>query len=241
MYGIDCSTRLNPTTAQALKNSGVMTIGRYLGYKLGLWNSITPDEVKAIHDAGMSIFLIFELNPTSVSYFNYEKGLSDAKQAIAEAEFLGVPRGLAIYFTVDYDAQPGDMSSIIDYLQGVRDGLGGKYLLGIYGSYTVIKSVQADRYYQTYAWSGGQTAPNHIMQYKNDVSLAGIKVDQDYVNDDAGLWFKQTVVAPVVTPVAPVVEDKDIYLSVRVLQSKADQAIRDINKLGFAAKKMDLA
>ncbi|SDG47109.1 N-acetylmuramoyl-L-alanine amidase family protein [Desulfosporosinus hippei] len=38
-----------------------------------------------------------------------------------------------------------------------------------------------------------------------------------------------------------IVEDKDIYLSVRVLQSKADQAIKDINKLGFAAKKLDLA
>ena len=36
-------------------------------------------------------------------------------------------------------------------------------------------------------------------------------------------------------------EDKDIYLSVRVRQSKADQAIVDINKLGFAAKRLDLA
>lgn len=44
-------------------------------------------------------------------------------------------------------------------------------------------------------------------------------------------------VAPVVTPVA----DKDIYLSVRVLQSKADQAIIDINKLGFACKVLPLA
>lgn len=43
-----------------------------------------------------------------------------------------------------------------------------------------------------------------------------------------------------VTVVAPTI-DKDIYLSVRVLQSKVDQAIVDINKLGFAAKKMDLA
>ena len=42
-------------------------------------------------------------------------------------------------------------------------------------------------------------------------------------------------VAPLVTSemiVKPVV-DKDIYLSVRVLQSKATQAILDINKLGL--------
>ena len=33
----------------------------------------------------------------------------------------------------------------------------------------------------------------------------------------------------------------DIYLSVRVRESLVDQAIKDINKLGFAAKKMELA
>ena len=46
---------------------------------------------------------------------------------------------------------------------------------------------------------------------------------------------------PVVIKVATVEADHDIYLSVRCYQSKADQAILDINKLGFAAKRMDLA
>jgi N-acetylmuramoyl-L-alanine amidase len=43
------------------------------------------------------------------------------------------------------------------------------------------------------------------------------------------------------TPPANVVADKDIYLSVRVLESKAEQAIIDINQLGFAAKRLELA
>lgn len=47
------------------------------------------------------------------------------------------------------------------------------------------------------------------------------------------------VVAPLAPTVAPA--DYDIYLSVRCYKSKADQAIKDINKLGFAAKVMDLA
>lgn len=48
-----------------------------------------------------------------------------------------------------------------------------------------------------------------------------------------------TPVTSVVTkgPIAP----DDIYLSVRVLEHLADQAIIDINKLGFACKRMDLA
>ena len=48
---------------------------------------------------------------------------------------------------------------------------------------------------------------------------------------------------PTEAPVAPVtkIHPNDIYLSVRVLDHLADQAIKDINGLGFAAKRMDLA
>jgi N-acetylmuramoyl-L-alanine amidase len=45
--------------------------------------------------------------------------------------------------------------------------------------------------------------------------------------------------APPTTPL--VTSDHDIYLSVRCYESKAEQAIKDINKLGFAAKKLELA
>ncbi|AFM39383.1 protein of unknown function (DUF1906) [Desulfosporosinus acidiphilus SJ4] len=188
MNGIDCVARLDTTGVQNLKKLGNLAIGRYLGYTLGWPKSLTPDEVKVVHDAGLAIFLIWESNPTSAGYFSYDKGVADAKQAITEAGFLNVPSGTAIYFTVDFDAQAGDMAVIQDYFRGVRDGLSGQYLTGIYGSFSVMKTIQADRYFQTYAWSAGQVAPNHIYQYNNNVSLAGILVDQDYVNNDAGLW-----------------------------------------------------
>lgn len=42
---------------------------------------------------------------------------------------------------------------------------------------------------------------------------------------------------PVKGPIAP----NDIYLSVRCLDNLADQAIKDINKLGFACQRLDLA
>lgn len=186
MEGIDCATKLTASSAQALKRAGIGAVGRYLGRTL--WNGLTPDEVNAIHNAGLSLFLIWELAPTKKAYFTYAKGVSDAAAAIVEAKYLGAPDGIAIYFTVDYDAQPGDMASIRDYFQGVKDGLGSKYLMGVYGSYAVMQSIDADRYFQTYAWSKGQKAPNHIYQYQNDVILAGIAVDRDYVNEDAGLW-----------------------------------------------------
>lgn len=41
--------------------------------------------------------------------------------------------------------------------------------------------------------------------------------------------------------VAPVVGDKDIYLSVRVLQSKSDALVKQIHSLGYACKVLPLA
>jgi len=61
------------------------------------------------------------------------------------------------------------------------------------------------------------------------------------VCDYFGYSYKALVVAPVVVPPVASAEDYDIHLSVRCYKSLAPQAIKDINKLGFAAKIMDLA
>ncbi|KLU64001.1 hypothetical protein DEAC_c39950 [Desulfosporosinus acididurans] len=191
MLGIDCGTRLNAATVQALKANGVKAVGRYLGHTL--WNGLTVAEVKAIHDGGLLLWLILELSPTQVSYFTYDKGVSDAQFALAEAQALGAPKGACIYFTVDYEAQAGDMAAIKDYLHGVHTVLTGKFLVGVYGSYYVIEAAKGasyppDRFYQTIAWSYKNVAPNDVYQYTNTSKLAGITVDMDYVNDNAGLW-----------------------------------------------------
>jgi len=48
-------------------------------------------------------------------------------------------------------------------------------------------------------------------------------------------------VAGVADTTKKVIAPDDIYLTVRVRESLADQAIKDINKLGFAAKRLELA
>lgn len=218
MYGIDCATKLTSANVQALKNAGVKAIGRYLGGNYGL----TANEVKAIHDAGLLLFLILELSPTKASYFSYDRGVSDAQYALEAAEALGTPKGCAIYFAVDYKAQSQDMSAIKDYLHGVHTVLTGKYLVGIYGSYSVMLAAKGadyppDRYFQTLAWSYGQKAPNHIYQSTNGTPLAGINVDVDYVNDDAGLWSESGVVAT-----TSVKESEEDMLDVAVLLFSKD-------------------
>ena len=54
-----------------------------------------------------------------------------------------------------------------------------------------------------------------------------------------GVNYKEGVVNKVVDVVTKV--DKDVYLSVRVLESKADEVIKQIIKLGYATKRLELA
>jgi len=185
MEAIDCATSLTPAAATALKSSSIIAVGRYLGGNYAL----TPTELSAIHNAGLSVILIYESTPTKASYFSYGQGVADAGIAISEAIFLGAPNNTAIYFAVDYDAQGGDLGAIVDYFQGAKDGLGGKYALGAYGSYAVMRALTVGKYWQTYAWSNGQVFPgNHIYQYQNDTTLQGISVDRDTILNNAGCW-----------------------------------------------------
>ncbi len=191
---MDCATRLTSQTAVAVKAAGITAVGRYLGYKTEGWSkSITLDELGAIHTAGLSVVLIWESDPTSVGYFNNAKGVADAKQAITEAEYLGAPNGTALYFTVDYDAQSSDMAAIVEYFRGVREGIAGQYLVGAYGSFSVLTALKSstsapDKYWQTYAWSGGAVFPSNIYQFQNSVTIGGVSADEDTVNTAPGAW-----------------------------------------------------
>lgn len=193
MEGIDCATRLNAQTAASVKAAGVLAVGRYLGYKTTSWSkTLTPDELQAIHTAGLSVFLIWESNPTFAGYFNYAKGTADAKLAAEEAAYLGAPKGTAIYFTVDYNAQALDMAAIVEYFRGVRGGI-GQYLVGAYGSYSVLNALKNSAYppdkdWQTYSWSGGALFAGNVYQYQNSVTIGGIPADRDNINTTPGAW-----------------------------------------------------
>ncbi|SPF46959.1 conserved exported hypothetical protein [Candidatus Desulfosporosinus infrequens] len=195
MEAIDCSTILTSTIASSLNAAGIVAVGRYLGYKTQGWSkSISPTELSAIQSSGLSVFLIWESDPTTAGYFSYDQGVNDGGLALAEMDYLGAPKSTAVYFTVDYDAQSSDMAAIIDYFSGVRDGLNGEFLVGAYGSYSVLGALQAssyapDKYWQTYAWSSGMVfSGNDIYQYQNDTTLQGIAVDLDTIQYNSGCW-----------------------------------------------------
>lgn len=187
---VDTTVSLSGAQARALQRQGIAAVGRYLGRKTHGWaKAITPAEARAITDAGLKIFSIWESNPTRAGYFTRAQGVSDARQAVEEARWVGQPGGSTIYFTVDYDAAPADLPAISAYLDGVREGLAGAYRLGVYGGLLVIHSVSADHYWQTIAWSRGElSAKADVYQIEVDTVLAGMDVDIDNIYRDPGWW-----------------------------------------------------
>lgn len=187
---VDC-TGLNQTQITGLANNGIKYVGRYLSHSS--WKGLTNNEATMLKTAGIDIFSIYETNPTSLTYFTESKGKSDALDAIALAQEVGQPTGTAIYFTVDYDAQPAHFPAILAYFKAIKENLSG-FKLGAYGSYAVLNFLHdnniADYYFQTVAWSQGQRNNFlNIYQYQCDKTLAGVNVDYDNLEkEDIGSW-----------------------------------------------------
>ncbi|SPF53353.1 hypothetical protein SBF1_6570001 [Candidatus Desulfosporosinus infrequens] len=78
-------------------------------------------------------------------------------------------------------------------LLSIREGLAGQYLVGAYGSFSVLTALKSsasapDKYWQTYAWSGGAIFPSNIYQFQNSVTIGGVSADKDTVNTAPGAW-----------------------------------------------------
>ena len=146
---------------------------------------------------GLKIVSIWETDPTYARYFTEDKGMADGNEASFYAKSIGQAEGSAIYFAVDYDAQPSDMDDILKYFLGVRQVLNKHYKVGVYGSFMVLEmlhqSCAADCYWQTAAWSRGKVAGFiDILQYGFNKKLAGIQVDYNQFSNSAGSWGNST-------------------------------------------------
>ncbi len=193
MKGIDCATPITETVAEALAAAGVKFVCRYLvpdtpAYK---WKRLTRQEAEIITNAGMMVVSIFETTANRPAG-GANAGKTDGLLVLQEASAIGQPKGTAIYFAVDYDAQQEDYSAIEEYLRSTGNVL-VDYAVGVYGSYAVVEEMArrkaAIHFWQTYAWSGGKKSSNaNIYQYKNDQPLAGIQVDLNDSSGNEGWW-----------------------------------------------------
>lgn len=200
--GIDCANPLTVASAAKLAAAGYSFAARYLVPQEYAWKRLTRTEADAITNAGMQIVSVYETTANRPAG-GAKNGYLDGAAAYREAKAIGQPKGTAIYFAVDYDANPDDYDSIAAYLQAAAAQIPG-YKVGVYGSFTVIEAMLgrsvAQCAWQTYAWSRGKkSALANIFQHQNDVKVAGIAVDLNESYGNEGWWNTLPEIKPLMS------------------------------------------
>lgn len=167
--------------------------------------NLTATDVSNLHAVGLAIGLVYEFNQLS-ALGGYAQGVVDAQIAIAHARGLGGPNGLgapvgtALYTAVDWNVQPGQMSTVLGYATGFLDTcVTNGFRSGVYGGYPICAYLSQHNYggflWQTFAWSNGAwLAAAAVRQTVNGVHEAGATVDLDESERvDFGQWEAELV------------------------------------------------
>ena len=101
----------------ALKALGITDIGRYLGFGLESEEKIDQAaEAHAIADAGMRLFMIYEIGTHTAN--GATLGKRDGAYVLDYAKNnLGMPEGSSIFPAADYDALASDYPAISAYFE----------------------------------------------------------------------------------------------------------------------------
>lgn len=220
--GVDCAQPLNADKAKALAAEGYQFAARYLVPSAYAWKRLTRKEAEAITAAGLRIISVFETSANRPAG-GAANGQADGKAAYTEATMIGQPSGSAIYFAVDYDAQPKDYDAIASYLRAAEKEIPG-YETGVYGSYEVVEAMRkrgaAKHFWQTYAWSRGQkSAHANLWQYKNGATVAGHSVDLNESYGNEGGWNTNSYEAIPDSEVNPAMSAEDAEKIIRFLSA----------------------
>ena len=185
--GVDYSWA-RPSPAH-LKSEGYTFAARYLSYDT-TGKNLTKSEANSLEAAGIDVVANWEAGSDD-ALDGYSRGASDAKAAEAQALAAGMPAGRPIYFSVDFDATPGEQSKLDAYMDGAASVL-GRARVGAYGGYYVIKRLFDDGKiawgWQTYAWSGGMwDSRAQVHQTQNGIEGGQLDKDESFA-DDFGQW-----------------------------------------------------
>jgi Putative peptidoglycan binding domain/Domain of unknown function (DUF1906) len=214
-----------------LKEDGYVGVIRYLSPGSNPKN-ITAPEVEALAAVGLSITLVFESTNQRATASGREGGVYDAGVANAEADALGVPDNITIYYVME-DPTPvpaADWVTIDAYAQGCHSG---KRPVGGYGSQALIEHQLAagliSKGWQVEGWSHSVSPACHLFQRLAPVHPNPGGIDEDVcLKSDWGQWGGAPV-APTPQPVPTPVDlgPGSTGLAVTGLQ-------RDLDRLGYA-------
>jgi len=178
MEGVDYS--FTRPDVFCLANQGLRFAGRYFG--AGTEDKqASAAECGALAAAGMDIVALCE-GWEDDAMRGTAKGRQHAELAAADLAAVGAPDNAPIYFAIDFDVSRSQMDTVAYYFDGVQSVIGAGRT-GIYGGITAIRYAvefgTALWFFQTYAWSYGQWAPeNHFEQYDNHINMCGGIIDR---------------------------------------------------------------
>lgn len=168
----------------------------------GTGKNFSAADITSIQAAGFSIGIVYEFNPES-ALGGAAAGTRDAAIAIAHAQSLGVPAGVALYAAVDWDVTDAQKPAVLAYADAfLLACTNAGFRSGIYAGYWVCKYLSENSYlgflWQTYAWSGGQWWPTAaVRQTNNGVMEAGANIDIDETETvDFGQWIPGLIAPP---------------------------------------------
>lgn len=153
MIGYDYEDRIAPA---ALKAAGCSVVMRYITPQTAPWpKSMRTAEARELLAAGFPIGVNYETTANRM-LGGAAAGHPDALASLANLAALGAPAGLKVWFSADWDTQPGQVSLVLDYLHAAADVLGGKQYVGLYGGYRDVAAAADAGFaiWQTVAWSG---------------------------------------------------------------------------------------
>jgi hypothetical protein len=167
-----------PNLAQ-LQAEGYRFVFRYLTG--GAPKALSSGEVQALHARNFHIGLYFEATANGPQA-GRSQGVKDASQAAQACHDLGVPRGIVVYFAIDYELTAANSKATHEYLQAADHTLAqaGRHA-GAYGGIATMGLARlAGIPYgcQTLAWSGGRWDQQAtVWQNRVNIMVAGAQVD----------------------------------------------------------------
>ncbi|MED4225294.1 glycoside hydrolase domain-containing protein [Neobacillus cucumis] len=138
VWGVDTASSVDQAFLQCVKNNygAPSVLGRYLESKGDVSVGLTKEEIDLLHKQGIKILPIFNHFTNAVGY---DKGVAEAKEAIAYAQKIGIPKGVAIFADIE-PGYPVDEA----FIRGWVDTLANSpYKPGIYGIFTPEGKISA--------------------------------------------------------------------------------------------------
>lgn len=148
-----------------IRAGGYLGAMRYLSYD-GPPKNLTLAERDALHGENLGVGLVWEA-VANAPLMGWDRGISDAAEAMSQADALSFPLDLPVFFAVDFEPFAAHMQAVSAYFRALN--LACTRPVGAYGCYALVESMHglslATYFWQCVAWSYGQVSRHaHLFQ-----------------------------------------------------------------------------